>query len=74
MMFSAGPSWSVRQFGKPPEPKLSDEESDSVDRYQKFVDFCKSELARLGLHDLEDLDFFELWKEAAKYSLFSKIA
>lgn len=65
----AGPSWAAGQTNRPLGPNFLNEESNSMDRYNLFVDFCKSGLARLGLHYLKDLEFSELWKEAAKYSV-----
>ncbi|KAG8386597.1 hypothetical protein BUALT_Bualt03G0164800 [Buddleja alternifolia] len=50
-------------------PNSSKEESKSINRYPMFVKFCKSGLARLGLHDLQDIEFSRVWNEAQEFSI-----
>ncbi|RVW94343.1 Protein RRNAD1 [Vitis vinifera] len=42
----------------------------SVDKYSLFEKFCKSGLCRLGLKPLPDVNFKEVWEEAAPFAEF----
>ena len=41
----------------------------SVDKYSLFEKFCKSGLCRLGLKPLPDVNFKEVWEEAAPFAV-----
>ncbi|XP_022886391.1 protein RRNAD1 isoform X2 [Olea europaea var. sylvestris] len=39
-----------------------------TDRYSMFVNFCRSGLHRLGLHNSQDINFSGLWKQAEPFA------
>ncbi|KAL8461996.1 hypothetical protein ACS0TY_033179 [Phlomoides rotata] len=67
---NAGSTLAENPFHDEPSayPETLNEESRSVDRYSTFVKFCKSGLARLGLHDSQHIKYSRVWKETEEYS------